>query len=85
MAVVIQSIIDHLEHQPALAAPKVSPYTPSSQTTQHLLPLPIDQLLVERGYKAQRGPWLMARVQTRLTALSKAHEHLIAKGVEAGA
>jgi len=77
-AAVIQFIVDHLEHQPGLPAPEVSPYTPSSQTTQHLLPLAIDRLLVERGYKAQLGPWSMATVQTRLAALSKAHEYLIA-------
>jgi integrase len=77
-AVVIQFIVDHLEHQPGLAAPEVSPYTPSSKSTQHLLPLAIDQLLVERGYKSKLGPWSMATVQTRLAALSKAHEHFIA-------
>jgi integrase len=77
-AVVIQFVVDHLEHQPGLAAPEVSPYTPFSQTTQHLLPLAIDQLLVERGYKTQIGPWSMATVQTRLAALSNAHEHFIA-------
>jgi integrase len=77
-AVVIQFIVDHLEHQPGLAAPQVSPYTPSSQTTQHLLPLAIDQLLVKRGYKAQLGAWSMATVQTRLAALSKAHDQFIA-------
>ena len=77
-SVVIQFIVDHLEHQPELPAPENSPYTSSSQTTQHLLPLAIDRLLVERGYKAQLGPWSMATVQTRLAALSKAHEHYIA-------
>src|SRR6202050_2835231 len=77
-AVVIQFIVDHLEHQPGLAAPEVSPYPPSSHTTQHLLPLAIDQLLVERGYKAKLGPWSLATVETRLAALSKAHEHFIA-------
>jgi integrase len=77
-AVVIQFIVDHLEHQPGLAAPEVSPYAPSSKTTQHLLPLAIDQLLVERAYKSKLGPWSMATVQTRLAALSKAHEHFIA-------
>jgi integrase len=34
--------------------------------------------LVKRRYKAQLGPWSMATVQTRLPALSKAHEHFIA-------
>ena len=77
-AVVIQFIVDHLEHQPGMAAPEVSPYTKSSETTQHLLPLAIDQLLVERSYKAKLGPWSMATVETRLAALSKAHEHFIA-------
>src|ERR1022692_2296522 len=77
-SVVIQFIVDHLEHLPALPAPEKSPYTPSSQTTQHLLPLAIDRLLVERGYKAQLGPWSMATVQTRLAALSKAHDQYIA-------
>jgi integrase len=38
----------------------------------------IDSLLVERGYKAQLGPWSMATVQTRLAALSKAHDQFIA-------
>jgi integrase len=76
-AVVIQFIVDHLEHRPGVPAPELSPYTPSSQTTQHLLPLAIDRLLVERGYKAQIGPWSLATVQTRLAALSKAHEHYI--------
>ncbi len=77
-AIVTQFIVDHLEHQPGLAAPEVTPYTPSSKSTQHLLPLAIDQLLVESGYKAKLGPWSMATVQTRLAALSKAHEHFIA-------
>jgi integrase len=76
-AVVIQFIVDHLEHLPGVPPPELSPYAPSSQTTQHLLPLAIDRLLVERGYKAQLGPWSLATVQTRLAALSKAHEHYI--------
>src|ERR1035441_6491323 len=77
-SVVIQFIVDHLEHLPGTPAPGNSPYTPSSQTTQHLLPLAIDRLLVERGYKAQLGPWSMATVQTRLAALSQAHDQYIA-------
>jgi integrase len=79
-AVVIQFIIDHVEDQPRLAAPDVTPYTPSSKSTQHLLPLAIDQLLVEGGYKSKLGPWSMATVHTRLAALSKAHERFIASG-----
>jgi integrase len=75
---VIQFIVDHLQHQPGLAAPEVSPYTPSSKSTQHLLPLAIDRVLVDRKYKAQLGPWSIATVKTRLAALSKAHEHYIA-------
>lgn len=55
-SVVIQFVADHLEHHPELTAPEVSPYTPSSHATQHLLPLAIDSLLVKRGYKAQLGP-----------------------------
>jgi integrase len=77
-AVVIQFIVDHLEHLPGLPSPEASPYGPSSETTQHLLPLAIDRMLVERGYKAQLGPWSIATVQTRLAALSKAHEQYIA-------
>ncbi len=76
--VVIQFIVDHLEHQPDLPPPEVTPFTPSSQSTQHLLPLAIDQVLVQRKYKAQLGPWTMATVKTRLAALSSAHEHFIA-------
>jgi integrase len=77
-AVVLQFIVDHLQHQPGLAAPEATPYTPSSRLTQHLLPLAIDQLLVDRGYKSKLGPWSMATIQTRLAALSKSHEHFIA-------
>jgi integrase len=77
-AVVIQFIVDHLRHHPGVPAPELTPYTSSSKLTQHLLPLAIDQLLVKRGYKSKLGPWSMATVQTRLAALSKAHEHLIA-------
>jgi integrase len=77
-SVVIQFIVDHLEHQPGLTAPEVSPYTPSSKTTQHLLPPAIDRVLFDRKYKAQLGPWSIATVKTRLAALSKAHEHYIA-------
>ncbi|MGH8255860.1 MAG: site-specific integrase [Steroidobacteraceae bacterium] len=76
--VVIQFIVDHLEHLPDLPPPEISPYTPSSRTTQHLLPLAIDRRLVDRHYKAQLGPWSLATVQTRLAALSCAHEHYIA-------
>jgi integrase len=77
-AVVRQFIADHAEYQPELAAQEVTPYTPSSKSTQHLLPPAIDQLLVQGGYKSKLGPWSMATVQTRLAALSKAHEHFIA-------
>lgn len=77
-AVVMQFILDHLEHNPELPAPERTPYTPSSKTTQHLLPRAIDALLVERGYKAKVGPWTMATVQARLAALSRAHEDFIA-------
>src|SRR3984957_6183895 len=77
-AVVMQFIVDHLEHQPGLAAPATSPYTPSSKTTQHLLPPAIDRVLFDRKYKARLGPWSIATVQTRLAALSKAHEQYIA-------
>ena len=77
-AIVIQFIVDHLEHQPGLPPPELSPYTLSSHSTQHLLPLAIDRLLVLRGYKLRLGPWSMATVQTRLAALSKAHEQYIA-------
>jgi hypothetical protein len=80
----MQFILDHLEHLPGLLPPETSPYMPSSRSSQHLLPLAIDQLLlVERGYKTELGPWSLATVQTRLAALSKAHEHYIAGHVHA--
>ena len=63
--VVIQFIVDHLEHQPDQPAPEVTPFTPSSKSTQHLLPLAIDSVLVERHYKAALGPWSIATVKTR--------------------
>ena len=72
--VVVQFIVDHLEHDPSRAAPVVTPYSRTSETTQHLLPPAIDQFLVERHYKAKVGPWSLATVETRLAALSKAHE-----------
>lgn len=75
---VVQFIVDHLQHQPGLSAAEISPYLPSSKTTQHLLPLAIDMLLVERKYKAKPGPWSIATVHTRLAALSKAHDSYIA-------
>ena len=72
--VVVQFIVDHLEHDPNRAAPSVTPYSRTADTTQHLLPPAIDQLLVDRQYKAKLGPWSFATVETRLAALSKAHE-----------
>ncbi len=72
--VVVQFIVDHLEHDPNRAAPALTPYSKTSDTTQHLLPPAIDQLLVERQYKAKVGPWSLSTVETRLAALSKAHE-----------
>jgi len=72
--VVVQFIVDHLEHDPNRAAPAVTPYSRTRDTTQHLLPPAIDRLLVERHYKAKMGPWSFATVETRLAALSKAHE-----------
>ena len=72
--VVLQFIVDHLEHDPNRAAPVVTPYSRSADTTQHLLPPAIDRLLVDRHYKARMGPWSLATVETRLAALSKAHE-----------
>jgi integrase len=76
--VVLQFIVDHLEHNPALAPPATTPFTRTSDTTQHLLPPAIDALLVERKYKAKMGPWTFATVKTRLAALSKAHDRYIA-------
>jgi integrase len=75
---VVQFIADHLEHQPGLGAPEVSPYVPSTSTTQHSLPAAIDRLLVDRRYKAKPGPWSLATVRTRLAALSRAHDDYIA-------
>ena len=72
--VVVQFIVDHLEHDPNRAAPVVTPYSRTGDTTQHLLPPAIDRLLVDRHYKAKTGPWSLATVETRLAALSKAHE-----------
>jgi integrase len=79
--VVIQFILDHLEHNPLEDPVEPSPFISSSQTTQHLLPHPIDRVLVARAYKAKLGPWSLATVKTRLAALSKAHEVLLAAHV----
>lgn len=76
--VVLQFIVDHLEHHPEMPPAETGPFTPSSGTTQHLLPLAIDRLLVTQRYKGRLGPWSMATVETRLAALSWAHERFIA-------
>jgi integrase len=78
-AVVSQFILDHLEQQPGMPGAETSPCTPSSRITQHRLPPAIDRVLVEAHYKAKLGAWSMATIETRLAALSWAHEHLIAR------
>jgi integrase len=82
--VVLQFIVDHLEHNPALAPPETTPYSRVKDTTQHLLPADIDQLLVLRNYKAKLGPWTFSTVTTRLAALSKAHDRYIADNPHLG-
>ncbi len=72
--VVIQFMLDHLEHNPLMEPVEPSPFISSSRTTQHLLPHPIDRLLVACAYKAKLGPWSLATVKTRLAALSRAHD-----------
>jgi integrase len=81
---VLQFIVDHLEHNPTLADPEVTPYANREQTTQHLLPLAIDRLLVERTYKAKLGPWTFATVQARLSALSRAHVQYLSSNPHLG-
>ena len=76
---VLQFIVDHLEHLPHLAPPEVTPFTGRSESTQHLLPIAIDRVLVERQYKKKLGPWSLATVETRIAALSKAHEQYMAE------
>ena len=80
--VVTQFVLDHLQHNPLSAPSEPSPFTPSSATSQHLLPTQIDLLLVNGGYKAKPGPWSLATVETRLAALSRAHDVLIASDRE---
>jgi integrase len=75
---VIQFILDHLEHNPLAEPVEPSPFVPSSRTTQHLLPPAIDRVLVARRYKAKLGPWSRVTVETRLAALSRAHDIFIA-------
>jgi integrase len=76
--VVIQFVLDHLQHNPLAEPSEPSPFIPSSRSSQHLLPAQIDALLVRDGYKAKPGPWSLATVETRLAALSRAHDMLIA-------
>lgn len=76
--VVMQFVLDHLQHNPLADPSEPSPFVPSSATSQHLLPAQIDGLLVSGGYKAKAGPWSLATVETRLAALSRAHDVLIA-------
>jgi integrase len=77
-AVVMQFILDHLQHNPLITAKEISPFVPSNRSSQHLLPTAIDQLLVTQGYKSKTGPWSLATVETRLAALSRAHDLFIA-------
>ena len=58
-----------------------SPFIPSSRTTQHELPPAIDRMLVACAYKTKLGPWSRATVETRLAALSRAHDVFIANQV----
>jgi integrase len=81
---VLQFIVDHLEHNPNLAPPEISPYSRQSDTTQHLLPAAIDRHLVDRKYKARLGPWTFSTVETRLAALSRAHERYIIERAHLG-
>jgi integrase len=46
-----------------------------------LLPPAIDRVLVARAYKAKLGPWSRVTVETRLAALSRAHDVFIANQV----
>ena len=78
---VIQFILDHLEHNPLEEPVAPSPFVPSSRTTQHMLPPAIDRVLVARAYKAKMGPWSRATVETRLAALSRAHDVFIANQI----
>ena len=78
---VIQFILDHLEHNSLQQPVAPSPFVPSSRTTQHMLPPAIDRVLVARAYKAKLGPWSRATVETRLAALSRAHDVFIANQV----
>lgn len=79
--VVLQFIVDHLKHNPALAPPEVTPCSRKSDTRQHPLPAAIGRLLVDRNYKTKLGPWTFSTVETRLAALSKAHERYIAENL----
>jgi len=77
-AVVTQFILDHVQHNPLAAPSEASSLLPASQTSQHALPLGMDQLLVAGGYKSKPGPWSLATIETRLAALSRAHDMFIA-------
>ncbi len=74
----LQFIVYHLQHLPHLAPPEVTPFTARSESTQHLLPRAIDRVLVDRQYK-KIGLWSLATVETRIAALSKAHERYMAR------
>ena len=78
---VIQFILDHLEHNPLEEPVEPSVFSPSRRTTQHLLPPAIDRVLVARAYKAKLGPWSRSTVETRLAALSSAHDVFISSQV----
>ena len=78
---VIQFILDHLEHNPlrrargALAVRALQPHHPTPAAPA------IDRVLVARAYKAKLGPWSRATVETRLAALSRAHDVFIANQI----
>jgi len=76
--VVLQFVLDHLQHNPLNEPVEPTPFLTSAQSSQHLLPPGIDQMLVTGGYKSKPGPWSLATVETRLAALSRAHDIYIA-------
>jgi integrase len=77
-AVVTQFVRDHIQHNPLQPYASPSAFVPSSRLSQHALPLAIDSVLVRHGYKSRTGPWSFATVETRLAALSRAHDLYIA-------
>ncbi len=71
--VLVQFLRDFLPRNPDLPAPSESALKGPATSTQHGIPLDIDQRLVQCRYKRSLGPLPLTSVRARLSALNLVH------------